>query len=153
MAVAHSRGGKKGLGSRDQGEQHVAAASKAVQLLSLFREPLYTCVKLVINMHLAVFWAVGYMFKALSQLVSWTSLGSIHRVPGGQPEAPINTQRSALYRVERFTWTNSRYVLMCVCPLPCFENSRVLFLPAACCYISQWHEHGRRLPTNSRSFS
>lgn len=110
MEAAYSRGGKGGMGSRDQAEQPIATAT-ALQCLACFMEPMHRVLQLVTTVQLALFRAISYVFRTLSYLASWSSFVHKQASTGSPPQAPTNTQRSALYRVERFMWTNSRYAV------------------------------------------
>lgn len=107
MAAANARGGEGGLGNRDQGEQPVAT-STAMRCLVLLMQPLYRVIELLVKLQIALFKAVAQLFIALSSLASWSKL-TRRAAAGRQPQAPRNTQRSSMYRVERFMWPNSRY--------------------------------------------
>jgi hypothetical protein len=97
------------LGSRDQGEQNVAPF-RAARCLAVFMESLFRAVQLLVSTLLAVFRAIACLFRAVSYVASWTKLHHKQAVTENLPQEPTNTQRSSLYRVERFMWTNSRCV-------------------------------------------
>lgn len=72
-------------------------------------DPLYRVVQVLTNIQLLIFNAMSYAFGVLYWLVSWTRLQQPTKQSAKARPEPINkAQTSALYRVERLTWTNSR---------------------------------------------
>ena len=95
------------MGAGPQGE-HGIATSPAIQCLALFMEPMYRVMQLVTAIKIAVVKMSSYLFQVLAHVASWSRLSNIRPLTAIQPQAPVNAQRSSLYRVERFMWTNSR---------------------------------------------
>ena len=107
MEATYASRSKEGMGGRDKGE-HGVATSTAIRCLAMFMEPMYGVLQLATAIKLAFVHMASCVFQALAYVASWSKLAGARASTGNQPQAPVKTQTSSLYRVERFTWTNSR---------------------------------------------